>query len=200
MRFLYPLRLSFKLIAVAPQIYLRDSMGNDLMYIHQKLFKLKESIGVYSNSSKSQELFKIGADRIIDWSARYNFTNSYDGRAFGSIKREGMKSLWRSSYLIFDPNGQPTHFLKEVDPWVKVADGCLTSIPVLGMFSGYFFHPSYIIYQNGTNQPIMKLTKQPAFWEGVFSLEPLVSSMPEDEEIRFVLSFIMMLLLERQRG
>jgi hypothetical protein len=200
MRFQYPLKLSFKLIALAPQIYIRDAAGNDLFYVRQKMFKLKEDIGVYSDQSKSQQLFNIKADRIIDFSAQYNFTSTFDGRPWGAIKRKGMRSLWSAHYLLFDPAGNNTHYIKEADPWVKVADGCFSGIPLLGAFSGYVFHPSYIVHQVGTDMPVMKLTKQPAFFEGVFSVEPLVSGIPDEEEARFLLGYMMLLLLERQRG
>ncbi len=77
-------------------------------------------------------------------------------------------------------------------------DGILGEIPILGMFSGYFLHPSYIATRsNGT--PAMRLTKQPAFWEGRFQIEKLSDVTPR-EELNLFLSFLMMILLERKRG
>lgn len=200
MRYQYPLNMSFKIVAVAPQIYVRDATGADRFYVRQKLLKLKEDIGVFSDSSKSQQLFTIKADRVIDFSARYTFTSTADGRPWGAVKRQGMKSFWRASYQIFDAAGQHMHTIKEGNPWAKVGDGCLSSLPFLSLVSGYFFHPSYIIHQVGTETPVMKLHKLPAFFESKFQIEPLVQGIPDDEEIRFLLSFIMILLLERQRG
>ena len=42
----YPLNLSFKLLALASQIYVRDANGNLIGYVKQKLLKLKEDINV----------------------------------------------------------------------------------------------------------------------------------------------------------
>ena len=39
----YPLELSFKIIALAPQIYVKDARGQELLYVRQKLLKLKEA-------------------------------------------------------------------------------------------------------------------------------------------------------------
>ncbi|MBI5957396.1 MAG: hypothetical protein HY866_01585 [Chloroflexi bacterium] len=200
MRYQYPLKMSFKIVAVAPQIYVRDAQGTDLFYVKQKLLKLKEDIGVFSDSSKSRQLFTIKADRIIDFSAKYHFTSSTDNRPLGAVKREGMKSLWRASYQISNPAEQPLHTIREGNPWAKVGDGCMSSLPMLGLLSGYFFHPSYIVYQTGTETPLMKLEKQPAFFEGVFKIEALAPNLSDEDETRFLLSFIMMILLERQRG
>ena len=48
-------------------------------------------------------------------------------------------------------------------------------------------------------QPLMRLSKEPAFWEGRFRMEPL-GPMDQVEEPRVVLGLLMMILLERSRG
>jgi hypothetical protein len=196
----YPLQMSFKIMAFAPQIFVRDGSGKDLFYVHQKLFKLKEDIGIFSDSSKSRELFRIKADRVIDFSARYTFTDSNTGAAVGAIKREGMRSIWKASYNIFAGGEQIAHHIKEDNPMIKVIDALLGEVPILGMFTGYFFNPSYTIYQSGTETPILRIRKLPAFFEGKFQIEKLAEPANEAEEIRLLLSIMMMTLLERSRG
>jgi hypothetical protein len=196
----YPLQMSFKIMALAPQIFIRDGGGRDVFYVHQKLFKLKEDIGVYSDSNKSRELFRIKADRIVDFSARYNFTDSNTGAAVGSVKREGMKSLWKASYNIFASDEQISHHIKEDNPMVKVIDALLGEIPLVGIFSGYFFNPSYTVYQSGVETPILRIHKRPSFFEGKFEIEKLAEPANETEEVRLLLSIMMMTLLERSRG
>ncbi|MBN1429520.1 MAG: hypothetical protein JXB07_14190 [Anaerolineae bacterium] len=196
----YPLQMSFKIMAFAPQIFVRDNSGRDLFYVHQKLFKLKEDIGVFRDSSKSQEMFRIKADRVIDFSARYNFTDSNSGATLGSIKREGMRSIFKASYNIFGEGEQITHHIKEDNAMVKVIDAIFGEIPVLGIFSGYFFNPSYTVYQSGTETPILRIHKRPSFLEGKFEIEKLAEPLNEAEEVRLLLSIMMMTLLERSRG
>jgi hypothetical protein len=72
----FPLSLSFKLLALANQIYVRDANGNLLGYVKQKMFKLKEDINIFADEQQTQLLFNIKADRMIDWSANYSFTDS----------------------------------------------------------------------------------------------------------------------------
>jgi hypothetical protein len=66
------------------------------------------------------------------------------------------------------------------------------------MFSGYMFHPRYNL-KDHAGQTLMELKKQPAMWEGKYSLNRLQSLDPVDE-LRCIMAFLMMTLLERTRG
>jgi len=108
-----------------------------------------------------------------------------------------MRSLWRARYQIEIP-GQVAFLLHEEDPWVKVIDGIVGDIPVLGLFSGYLFHPSYLV-EDGAGRPVMRLVKKPAFFESKFRVEKLKELEPRQEEA-ILLGLLMMILLERSRG
>ena len=194
----FPLRFRFKLIALAPQIFVTDAAGNTISYIKQKLFRLKEKIEVFSDSSRKQMLGTIAADRIIDWSAHYHFTNAA-GTPVGSVGRKGMRSLWRAHYDVATAaNTQPAFVISEETPIIKLIDGLVGNIPVVGLFSGFFLHPSYVATRpDGTI--VMRLTKETAFFEGRFRLDRL-SDLNADEENALIFSFLMVNLLERQRG
>jgi uncharacterized protein YxjI len=193
----YPLKLSFKLLALASQIYIRDAQGNLVGYVKQKLLKLKEDINVFADEQQTLHLFNIKADRMIDFSARYNFTDA-QGRMLGSIKRKGMRSIFKANYEIYDATGAQVMHIHEENGWIKVADSLIGELPVIGMFTGYFFNPSYIVERmNGT--AAARLKKQPAFFEGIFELER-VGQLSEEEESRVLLSVLTMTLLERSRG
>lgn len=195
----YPLSLRFKLISLSPQIYLTDAQSKELLFIKQKLFKLKEDIQVFSDSAKNTEVFRIKADRIIDFSATYNFTDAKSGASLGSIKRRGIKSLWRATYFLSDSRGQETHKISESNPFVKLLDGIVGQIPILGMLTGYFLHPSYIVYRSTGETQVLRLTKQGAFFESVFKIEKL-QNLNEEEERRVLLGLLMLVQLERRRG
>jgi uncharacterized protein YxjI len=193
----YPVSLSFKLLAIASQIYVRDVNGNLLGYVKQKLFKLKEDINVFADEQQTKHLFNIKADRIIDWSANYSFTDNR-GSYLGSIKRQGMRSIWKANYEIFDTTGNPAYKINEENGWVKVGDALFGEIPLVGILSGYVFNPSYIITRTDGTQ-IARLKKQPAMFEGKFMLEPLTQMSPTEETV-VLLGVLMMTLLERARG
>lgn len=193
----YPLKLSFKLLAIASQIYIRDANGQLIGYVKQKLLKLKEDINVFADEQQTQHLYRIKADRIIDFSAKYNFTDA-SGRPLGSIRRKGMRSIFKAHYLIFDANETQTMEIHEENGWVKVVDALIGELPIIGMFTGYFFNPSYIVtLMDGTQ--VARLKKQPAFMEGIFELQPLIQ-IPVEKEAELLLSVLTMTLLERSRG
>lgn len=193
----YPLNLSFKLLALASQIYIRDANGQLLGYVKQKLLKIKEDINVFADEQQTQHLYNIKADRIIDFSAKYNFTDAQGG-ALGSIRRKGMRSIFRANYEIHDASGVQSMQINEENGWIKVVDALVGELPIVGMFTGYFFNPAYIVSRmDGT--PVVRLQKQPAFFEGVFKAEQL-ASMSDEEQVRSLLSVLTMTLLERSRG
>jgi len=193
----YPIDLSFKLLALASQIYVRDASGNLLGYVKQKLFKLKEDINVFADEGMTKHLFNIKADRVIDFSAKYNFTDA-SGRFIGGIKRQGMRSIWKANYDIFNATGQQIFKIHEENAWIKVIDAVVGGLPIVGMFSGYMFNPAYLVERmDGT--VVMRLAKQPAFFEGKFQLSPKIQPSQEEETIG-LLACLMVTLLERAKG
>ncbi|MGB0775281.1 MAG: hypothetical protein ACPGUY_05510 [Akkermansiaceae bacterium] len=194
----YPLQFRFKVVALAPQIFVEDAQGNTICYVKQKLFKFKENIQIFSDKTKSRQIASIQANKVIDWSARYFFTDS-EGNDIGSLGRQGMKSLWRARYDVFNPGDDTTDFkLQEENPWSKIMDSFLGEIPIVGFLTGYLFHPTYVATRaDGT--PVMRVRKQPAFWEGKFTIEKL-ADLTVQEETNLIYSFLMLLLLERARG
>jgi hypothetical protein len=108
-----------------------------------------------------------------------------------------MRSVWKAHYEIVDGD-VPALTIQEANPWIKFLDGLIGEIPVIGMLTGYFFHPAYmVVRQDGT--AVMRLEKQPAFLEGRYSIEKL-ASLSEPEEIRVLLGLLMVVVLERSRG
>ena len=183
----YPLKLSFKLITLVSQIYISDANGELLGYVRQKLLKLKEDINVFADEQQTQHLYNIKADRVLDFSAKYDFTDNR-GVTVGALKRKGMRSIFKAHYEIYDPSGVLSMEIHEENAWIKVVDSLVGELPVIGMFTGYFFNPAYIISRANGGAPIARLQKQPAFFEGIFQLEKL-ADMSEHEEAVVLLSF-----------
>lgn len=192
----YPLQLSFEILSLARKISVIDAAGNLSFYVKQKMFKLKESVTVFADVEQKLPLYELKADRVIDFSASYHFTDAR-GNHVGTVRRKGMKSIWRARYEIVNGGGHALT-IQEANPWAKVGDSVFGEIPIVGMFSGYLFHPEYLVArEDGT--PVMRLKKEPAFFQGKFRIEKL-ADVSEEEETRILLSLIMMVLLERQRG
>jgi hypothetical protein len=196
----FPLDIRFKLIALAPRMFVTDPSGADVCYVSQKVLKLKEDIQVFTNESRTEELYRIKADRIIDFNASYAFTDSRTGEALGAVKAKGWRSLWRATYPIVDAAGAVTHTITEDNPWIKMGDALFREIPILGIFSGYVLNPTYTAHEEGSNKPVIRLRKMPGFFEGRFKLELLDETLSEMEKVRIMLSFLLMVQFMRSRG
>ena len=194
----FPLRMSFKFFALAPTITIYDATGRVILYVRQQLFRLREQVEVFADTARSQKIAHISADRIIDWSARYSFTEA-NGNPIGATGRRGLKSLWSAHYDVFNPGDSVADFaIREANPMAKVMDGLIGSIPVIGLLSLYLFHPKYIATRT-TGAPALSVTKVPAFLEGRFIVERL-GPATDRETLNLILSFLMLTLLERRRG
>jgi uncharacterized protein YxjI len=192
----FPMQATFKLLALAPQVSLTDSNGRLILYVRQKLFKLKEAVTFFADAEQTKPVLAIKADRIIDFGASYQITTS-EGRDVGSLKRKGMRSLWKATYEITALDGQQLT-INETNPWVKVLDSVLGALPIIGPLSSYFLHPVYELTSD-RHGLLFSFTKQPALWEGRYKIDQIKASDEATESLS-VACIMMILLLERSRG
>ena len=194
----FPLELRFKILALASQISVTDARGQVICYVKQKLFKLKEAVTVFSDASQATPLFRIAADRIIDISAQYRIEDA-SGAELGVVQRHGMRSFWRAHYEVHR-GGRLAFTLREENAWVKVADHFLGQLPIVGILSGYLFHPAYLLTRGDSNgEAVLRVEKRPALFEGVYRVEQKAPASDEDQRLG-LLAILMMALLERERG
>jgi len=176
-----------------------DASGRVVCFTKQKPFKFKEHVEIFNDKSKTTLLAEIKTKKVIDWSARYHFTDA-TGNDLGSVGRRGWRSIWRAHYEVFNPGDDNVDYsIREENPASKFFDGLFGGIPVIGMASGYLFHPRYAATKTGGNIA-MRMTKKAAFFEGRFEIEKLEQSLTHHQELNLVLSYMMMVLLERKRG
>lgn len=194
----YPLSLSFKIMALASQATVTDAAGNTVLYTKQKMFKFREHVEIFTDKSKNTRLADIKTRKVIDWSARYESTDA-SGQPIGAVGRKGWQSIWRAHYEVFNPGDEiPDFSIREENPGAKVMDSILGGIPVVGLATGYLFHPRFLATRsNGT--PAMRLEKKAAFFEGKFEITK-VGDLSAREELNLILSFMMLVMLERKRG
>ena len=195
----YPLNLKCKIIAISPQIYVTDSHENPVLYVKQKFLKLKEHVELFTDKTKGKKLCDIRASGIIDWSASYDFTDE-NNNPFGGIRRKGLKSLWRARYEIYSSaaDGSTEFSVSEKSVFTRILDGLFGQIPIIGFLTGYVANQSYLVTDNSGNT-VMELIKQPALWEGKFTIESR-SELSAQQQTRILVGLIMMVLLEGKRG
>jgi uncharacterized protein YxjI len=184
-----------KVAIMVPQISITDADGKLLFYVKQKLFELKEKVTVFADRDQTQILHRILADRIIDFSARYRIFDTAENR-IGTLKRKGMKSLWKADYEItHGEETTPAFKVREKSTIVRVIDAFISEFPFIG---GLIFNPTYLVTDvDGT--VVMKLIKRPSWLELKFRIEKLEMLAKQDEEL-VLLSLMMITLLERARG
>jgi hypothetical protein len=194
----FPLTLSFRVLTLAPRFDITDANGRSVLHGRQKLFKLREHVELFTDRSQAVKLAEIKADSIIDWSARYAFTDA-SGRAIGAVGRKGWKSIWRAQYNGFNPgDSTPDFAIREENPMAKIVDSLVGEIPVIGWLTNYLFHPKYLA-THSSGPPLMRMTKQPSFWERRFRIDQLAPASSR-ETLNVILSFFMLSLLEKGRG
>lgn len=197
----YPLSFHFKIGTLANDFIAKDANGKTIAYVRQKMFKLKEEVIVFADESKQKELFRINADKWLDFNTTYSFS-SIDTHInnIGRIARKGWRSIWKAEYELYDENDQKDLIIKEESAWVKVFDAFLGEIPILSFFTGYFFNPKYnIVRPNEPEKLVAQIVKEKSFFGRRFTVNKH-NSFEKGEELRILLGSMMMILLERRRG
>jgi uncharacterized protein YxjI len=193
----FPVKFQFKIGTLSNSFTATDNNGQLIAYVKQKMFKLKEDISIFSDETQTTVNYRIKADKWLDFSAAYAIYDA-DGTEIGKITRKGWRSIWKARYEIIDQHQQKQYEVNEERGWVKVLDSILGQIPILSMFTGYLFNPSYMV--TDTNfKSIVQIKKLPSFFGRDFELKK-VGPMDNDDDDRIVLALMMMILLEKNRG
>jgi hypothetical protein len=192
----YPLDLSFKIATIGTRVRVVDAAGRQVAYVRKKKFKLKEDVRVYEDEDQRDLLFRIKADRVVDFGANYAIS-APDGRPLGAVRQQGVRSLWKSSYSIADARYEEVGLIHEENPWIKVLDSLAEAIPFADALGGLFFNPAYLVELRG--RTVLRMQKERSVFESRFRVEKLDDFSEEDEAL-LLASFIMTLLLERDRG
>jgi len=87
--------------------------GQLVLFVEQKMFRLKEDIRVYSDEEKSQELLLIKARNIIDFAAAYDVLDSTTNLKVGVLRRKGLRSILRDEWELLDTADLPIGMLFE---------------------------------------------------------------------------------------
>src|SRR5258708_7035345 len=105
-------RKVFSLLASKFHIY--DPNDKLVGYSEQKAFKLKEDIRIYSDESKTDERVTIKARQIMDFGAAYDVVDSQAQEKVGALKRKGLASIVRDSWVVMGPNDEEIgHILED---------------------------------------------------------------------------------------
>ena len=192
----YPLELSFKIATIGTRVRVTDAAGRQVAYLRKKKFRLKEDVRVYEDEGQKRQLFRMRADRVVDFGASYAVSWP-DGQPLGAVRQRGVRSLWKSSYEVSDANGKTIGTIHEENPVVKVLDSLAEALPFADALGGLFFNPAYLVDLGG--ETVLRMQKERSVFESRFRLDRL-GELSEGEEGLLLASLMMVLLLERDRG
>ncbi len=193
---MYPLTYNFKRIALTNKVTVTNASGEVILYAHQKLLNIKERILLFADVEKSRPVGELRADRVIDFSPIQTFTDN-SGSVVSKVARRGAKSIWRANYEIMDAQDRVFFKVKEEKAWVKVVDALVGEIPIVGLFTGYLFNPTYLLL-NEHEAVVGKITKRPSFLESNYTLELADQTISNAELLP--ISIMTVVTRERARG
>jgi uncharacterized protein YxjI len=94
--------LKRQVFALAGKLRLFNPRGELVLYVEQKLLRLKEDIRVYGDEAKGREVLLIKARTVIDFAAAYDVVDPADGTKVGVLRRRGLKSIVRDEWEVLD--------------------------------------------------------------------------------------------------
>lgn len=100
------------LVMLGASFHIYDAEGKIVGFCRQKAFKLKEDIRIFADEAMATPLLTIKARSIIDFGASYDVTLP-DGQSVGSLRRRGLRSMFRDSWLVFDQGGRQVAMIQE---------------------------------------------------------------------------------------
>jgi uncharacterized protein YxjI len=120
--------------------------GEPISFVEQKRFKFKEDIRFYTDDSKQQELLRIKARQRFDPRARYDVTTP-DGAKIGEIQKVFGASLLRSTYAVFDAQGNEVARASEKSLAVALFRRLVDLVPYVGGFSDWLPIPYHFDFK-----------------------------------------------------
>jgi hypothetical protein len=111
-------RKVIKIFGAAFHVYAPD--GRVVAYCKQKAFKLREDIRLYTDESCATVLLTMKARQVIDFGVTFDVTLP-DGSVLASIRRKGLKSMFRDTWQVFLPGkSEPRATLQENSAWISI--------------------------------------------------------------------------------
>ncbi|MFZ0140465.1 MAG: hypothetical protein WAL70_05225 [Aeromicrobium sp.] len=122
--------------------------GEPFCFVEQKRFKFKEDIRFFTDETKSQELMKILARQRFDPRAKYDITDAAGGK-IGMIQKVFGKSLFRSTYTLFDPQGDVVATVRERNLFTAIFRRLVGLVPYVGDFADWLPIPYHFDFTSG---------------------------------------------------
>ena len=131
-----------------------DSNDQVCFFAKLKAFKLKEDIRIFADTEQQNELLRIQARSVIDFGATYDVIDSVEDLKLGALRRKGLKSILRDSWLILDDNDEEIGTLSE-------DGGALALLRRLGGFGSLIMPQTFTVEINGQQVASFRQRRNP---------------------------------------
>jgi uncharacterized protein YxjI len=122
--------------------------GEHVAFVEQKRFTFKEDIRFYTDESKQHELMRLKARQRFDPRARYDVTAA-DGSKIGEIQKVFGASLLRSTYALFDAQGNELATASERSLLVALVRRAVGFVPDIAAFADWLPIPYHFDFKRG---------------------------------------------------
>ena len=125
------------------------SAGEPICFVEQKRMALKEDLRAFADDKKTEEVFRIKAKQVFDPRARYDVTDA-EGRQLGQVAKVFGQSLLRSTWRIYDAEGNELAWARERSLFIALFRRVVGLIPYVGDFA--FPIPYHFDYHAGNER------------------------------------------------
>jgi hypothetical protein len=127
-----------QLIRPIVNLYRITADGQPVAFVRQQRLKIKEDIRFFADENETEELFRIKARAVLEFSGRYDVTTPA-GERIGVLGKVFGKSLLRSTWSVLDGNEQELAVAKERSQFWAIVRRAVDVIPY-GDFIPIVFH------------------------------------------------------------
>ena len=121
--------------------------GETVAFVEQKRFKFKEDIRFFADESRQTELMRIKARQRFDPAARYDVTGPA-GEKIGEIQKVFGRSLFRSTYKLYDARGNEVCEATERSLGVALFRRLVDFVPYIGNYADWLpipYHFDFVV-------------------------------------------------------
>ena len=127
-----------QLIRPMANLYRISTGTTPVAFVRQKKLAIKEDIRFYADESQTEELFRIKARALMEFSGRYDVTTPA-GEKIGVLGKVFGKSLLRSTWSIMDADEQELGIATERSQFWAIVRRVIDAVPY-GDFVPIVFH------------------------------------------------------------
>lgn len=143
--------------------------GVPFCFVEQKRFKFKEDIGFFADATKTTPLMRILARQRFDPKARYDIATA-DGAPIGQIQKVFGKSLFRSTYTLFDATGTEICLAREVSMPKALFRRLVGLVPYVGDFADWL--PIAYDFEFVRGEDVLAVNTRRRFkWRDVYDID-----------------------------